>query len=80
MADKPGMPAFMPNLDLEAAAILVESHASSQQDLNLVANQFLNALTEYTIVESVPFTSDQRQSQLCGVFRKGMFPAVGAVH
>ena len=60
VADKPGMPAFMPNLDLEAAAILVESHASSQPDLDLQCKSILDALTEFTIVESVPFTSDPK--------------------
>ncbi|MEZ8258671.1 FAD-binding and (Fe-S)-binding domain-containing protein [Vibrio cyclitrophicus] len=79
VADKPGMPAFMPSLDLEAAAILVESHASSQQDLDLQCKSILDALTEYTIVESVPFTSDPKTVATLWGIRKGMFPAVGAV-
>ncbi len=79
VADKPGMPAFMPSLDLEAAAILVESHASSQPDLDLQCKSILDALADYTIVESVPFTSDPKTVATLWGIRKGMFPAVGAV-
>ncbi|MFA0567670.1 FAD-binding and (Fe-S)-binding domain-containing protein [Vibrio gallaecicus] len=79
VANKPGMPKFMPNLDLEAAAILVESHASSQADLDLQCKSIMDSLADYTILESVPFTSNaQTVATLWGI-RKGMFPAVGAV-
>ncbi|MBW3695114.1 FAD-binding oxidoreductase [Vibrio sp. T187] len=79
VADKPGMPDFMQSLDLEAAAILVESHASSQPDLDLQCKSIMDAVADYNILESVPFTSDaQTVATLWGI-RKGMFPAVGAV-
>lgn len=79
VADKPGMPAFMPNLNLEAAAILVESHASSQSDLDLQCKSIMESLSNYTILESVPFTSDAKTVATLWGIRKGMFPAVGAV-
>ncbi|KJR39818.1 4Fe-4S ferredoxin [Vibrio navarrensis] len=79
VADKAGMPSFIPSLDLEAAAILVESHASGQTTLDLQCKSVMDALTEYTIIESVPFTSDAAIVATLWGIRKGMFPAVGAV-
>lgn len=79
VADKPGMPAFIPELDLEAAALLVESHASSQEELDSQCEAILDSLTDYTIIESVPFTSDAKTVATLWGIRKGMFPAVGAV-
>ncbi len=79
VADKAGMPSFIPSLDLEAAAILVESHASCQTTLDLQCKSVMDALAEYTIIESVPFTSDAATVATLWGIRKGMFPAVGAV-
>ncbi|HAS8423024.1 TPA: FAD-binding oxidoreductase [Vibrio vulnificus] len=79
VADKAGMPSFIQSLDLEAAAILVESHASSQTTLDLQCKSVMDALAEYTIIESVPFTSDAATVATLWGIRKGMFPAVGAV-
>jgi len=39
----------------------------------------MDALAEYTIIESVPFTSDAATVATLWGIRKGMFPAVGAV-
>lgn len=79
VADKAGMPSFIQSLDLEAAAILVESHASCQMTLDLQCKSVMDALAEYTIIESVPFTSDAATVATLWGIRKGMFPAVGAV-
>ncbi|ELK8308262.1 FAD-binding oxidoreductase [Vibrio vulnificus] len=79
VADKAGMPSFIPSLDLEAAAILVESHASCQTTLDLQCKSVMDALAEYTIIESMPFTSDAATVATLWGIRKGMFPAVGAV-
>lgn len=79
VADKAGMPSFIQSLDLEAAAILVESHASSPTTLDLQCKSVMDALAEYTIIESVPFTSDAATVATLWGIRKGMFPAVGAV-
>ncbi len=79
VADKAGMPSFIQSLDLEAAAILVESHASCQTTLDLQCKSVMDALAEYTIIESVPFTSDAATVATLWGIRKGMFPAVGAV-
>ncbi|KHT51601.1 4Fe-4S ferredoxin [Vibrio sinaloensis] len=79
VADKPGMPEFMPNLDIEAAALLVETHASSQGELDSQCEAILGSLSEYSIIESVPFTTDAKTVATLWGIRKGMFPAVGAV-
>ncbi|PSW21804.1 4Fe-4S ferredoxin [Photobacterium sanctipauli] len=79
VADKPGMPAFIQSLDLEAAALLVESHACSQSGLDGQCEQIMDALADYTIIESVPFTSNPATVASLWGIRKGMFPAVGAV-
>jgi len=79
VADKPGMPEFMPSLDLEAAALLVETHASCKTSLTNQCEAILDSLSNYSIVESVPFTSDTKTVATLWGIRKGMFPAVGAV-
>jgi D-lactate dehydrogenase len=79
VCDKPGMPDFIASLDIEAASLLVESRASDHQTLDAQCDAILEALGQYEIVESVPFTSDAKVvSSLWGI-RKGLFPAVGAV-
>ncbi|WP_159736856.1 FAD-binding and (Fe-S)-binding domain-containing protein [Vibrio atypicus] len=79
VADKPGMPEFMPSLDLEAAALLVETHASCKTSLTNQCEAILDSLSSYSIIESVPFTSDSKTVATLWGIRKGMFPAVGAV-
>lgn len=79
VADKPGMPEFIQTLDLEAAALLVESHASTQVELAAQCAAIMQSLTDYTIIESVPFTSEPKTVATLWGIRKGMFPAVGAV-
>ena len=79
VADKPGMPEFMSGLDIEAAALLVETHASTQNDLNTQCESIMDSLGDYSIIESVPFTSDVKTVATLWGIRKGMFPAVGAV-
>lgn len=79
VADKKGMPAFIATLDLEAAALLIESHASDQATLDTQCDAIMRALGDYHILESVPFTTDSRMVATLWGIRKGMFPAVGAV-
>ncbi|AQP37663.1 FAD-binding and (Fe-S)-binding domain-containing protein [Vibrio anguillarum] len=79
VADKAGMPAFIAQLDLEAAALLIESHASDHAALHSQCSAVMAALSDYQIIESVPFTSDAKTVATLWGIRKGMFPAVGAV-
>lgn len=79
VANNPGMPEFMPSLTLEAAALLVETHACSEQSLNEQCDAIMGSLGDYSILESVPFTTDSTTVATLWGIRKGMFPAVGAV-
>lgn len=77
VADKKGMPEFIAKLDLEAAALLVESHASDAQTLRDQCEQVMSALQSYHIIESVPFTSESKTVATLWGIRKGMFQRWG---
>ncbi|MEH0740651.1 FAD-binding oxidoreductase [Vibrio cholerae] len=79
VADKPGMPDFMSTLTTDAAALLVETHAESADQLETQCARVMAALTDYAIIESVDFTRDANTVATLWGIRKGMFPAVGAV-
>ncbi|WP_216613815.1 FAD-binding and (Fe-S)-binding domain-containing protein [Vibrio mediterranei] len=79
VADKPGMPSFIQQLDLEATALLIEVHASDKTTLDAHTTKVMASLSDYTITESVPFTLDPNTVATLWGIRKGMFPAVGAV-
>jgi D-lactate dehydrogenase len=79
VADKAGMPDFIKSLDLEAAALLIESHASHHKALQHQCGEVMESLKNFNIIESVPFTSDANTVSTLWGIRKGMFPAVGAV-
>ncbi|USD67213.1 FAD-binding and (Fe-S)-binding domain-containing protein [Vibrio sp. SCSIO 43136] len=79
VADKPGMPDFMPSLTLDAAALLIEVHASSCSELSEKTAEVNQALENFDVIESVPFTQDAKTVATLWGIRKGMFPAVGAV-
>ncbi|WP_394126075.1 FAD-binding and (Fe-S)-binding domain-containing protein [Vibrio hepatarius] len=79
VADKLGMPSFIQQLDLEATALLVETHASDQATIDTQCQTIMAALEDYSIIESVPFTLDPKTVATLWGIRKGMFPAVGAV-
>ncbi|MGO1191732.1 FAD-binding and (Fe-S)-binding domain-containing protein [Vibrio casei] len=79
VANKPGMPNFIKQLDLEAAALLIESHATDQEQLMHQCELILSRLSDFNIMESVPFTCDPETVTGLWNIRKGLFPAVGAV-
>ncbi|KHT63318.1 4Fe-4S ferredoxin [Photobacterium gaetbulicola] len=79
VADKPGMPEYIQALDLESAALLVETRASCNHQLEQQCLDVMAALTQFTITHSTPFTTDATTVASLWAIRKGMFPAVGAV-
>lgn len=79
VADKPGMPDYIQALDLESAALLVETRASCSQQLQQQCLEVMAALEDFTITHSTPFTTDANTVASLWAIRKGMFPAVGAV-
>lgn len=79
VADKPNMPSLLSDLTVEHCALLVELHASDQQELETLIFQVYDHIDQGIIVNQIDFTQNEQQvSQLWGM-RKGMFPAVGAV-
>ena len=79
IADEKGMPAFIKRLNKEASAILIESHAENQTQLDEQTQSVMATLESFDILESVPFTSDKQTISTLWAIRKGLFPAVGAV-
>lgn len=79
VADKPGMPDFMPSLSIDTSALLIEIHASDEQELAYKRQQVEAQLESFSIIESVAFTQDPTTVATLWGIRKGMFPAVGAV-
>ncbi|MBE1274456.1 FAD-binding and (Fe-S)-binding domain-containing protein [Enterovibrio baiacu] len=79
VADKAGMPDFMPLLNLEHCALLIESRASDEHTLNTQCQQIIETLADYRIPYQVAFTADAHTVGTLWGIRKGMFPAVGAV-
>lgn len=79
IADLAGMPSFIHQLDLEAAALLIEVHGANSAELAQNCQHAMAAIEQFATIEQIPFTEDP---QLCAdlwSMRKGMFPAVGAV-
>ncbi|CZF78921.1 putative FAD-linked oxidoreductase [Grimontia celer] len=79
VADKPGMPDFLPQLTLEHCALLVESRAADQDTLDQQCKTILSSIAEYDVPHQVAFTSNANTVATLWGIRKGMFPAVGAV-
>ncbi|GLS90456.1 lactate dehydrogenase [Psychromonas marina] len=79
VADKPGMPAFIAGLDLQAGTLLIESRASDKTLLEEQCATIMQTVAQFKVIESIPFTSDSETVATLWGIRKGMFPAVGAV-
>ncbi|MDD1780750.1 FAD-binding oxidoreductase [Enterovibrio sp. ZSDZ35] len=79
VAEKAGMPEFMPTLTLEHCALLVESRAASEDELYHQCRTIMASISAFDIPHQVMFTSDPSTVNTLWSIRKGMFPAVGAV-
>ena len=79
VADKPGMPDFIKNLNLQAGTLLIESRAGDQALLDQQCVSIMNTIAQFKMIESISFTSDANTVATLWGIRKGMFPAVGAV-
>ncbi|MCQ1057789.1 FAD-binding oxidoreductase [Photobacterium sp. ZSDE20] len=79
VADKPGMPDYIQALDLESAALLVETRSSCSHQLEQQCLEVMASLADFTVTHSTPFTTDANTVASLWAIRKGMFPAVGAV-
>lgn len=83
VADKPGMPAFITQLiedkNSESAALLIEIHAHSEENLLQQKNDIETLLNQHSPTQQVDFSNDLKIYQQLWAIRKGLFPAVGAV-
>ena len=79
VADEPGMPSFIKNLNLQAGTLLIESRASDKALLEQQCASIMKTITQFKMIESISFTSDADTVATLWGIRKGMFPAVGAV-
>ncbi|MBP7970896.1 MAG: FAD-binding oxidoreductase, partial [Aquaspirillum sp.] len=77
--NKPGLPAFIQNLDLQACALLIESRANSSEQLQQQLAQIHDTLQPFPMIERTPFTTVEAEYAAYWAVRKGLFPAVGAV-
>ncbi|HMT91579.1 FAD-binding and (Fe-S)-binding domain-containing protein [uncultured Thiothrix sp.] len=76
---KAGMPANLADLNLDAAALLIDVRAPNAAELARKIAEVHTILSTQTLLFPAEFTQDPvRYAQLWGV-RKGLFPAVGAV-
>lgn len=76
---KPGMPDFISDLNPNAAALLVETRASNEHQLNQAINQIIATLSQFETASQVEFHTDSARCAEFWAIRKGLFPAVGAV-
>ena len=75
----PAMPAFIKDFDDEVTALLIETRATSDIELNVQIAQIEELLKEFSVVRDIYFTKDEYEYNLYWKIRKGLFPAVGAV-
>ncbi|MEE1674365.1 FAD-binding and (Fe-S)-binding domain-containing protein [Agarivorans aestuarii] len=79
VANQPGMPEFIADLDNQACALLVETRGSQADELSQLCQQVMDSLLDFPRVGEVAFTTKSAETAALWAIRKGMFPAVGAV-
>ena len=77
--DKPGMPDFIRELPVDAAALLVETRAADPVVLADQVETIKASLSELTTTRPIEFTTKPEEYAKYWAIRKGLFPAVGAV-
>lgn len=75
----PAMPSFIKDLDENVTALLIETRAISDEQLDIQTAQIEELLKEFSVVRDIYFTKDVAEYTLYWKIRKGLFPAVGAV-
>ncbi len=77
--NKEGMPSYLKEFDESVTALLIETRASSEDDLWLQVKEIKHIITEFKTVRKVEFTNKVEEYTQFWNIRKGLFPAVGAV-
>ncbi len=76
--NKPHMPEFLKDLEDQATALLVETRAENQQQLQEQIEQIKDALKDVRKVRPIEFTTDPVEMAALWSVRKGLFPSVCA--
>lgn len=77
--DKPGLPATMRTLGVDAAALLIEVRADDADLLQSRIDAALAAIDGIATVEAPEFSTDAATCETYWKVRKGTFPSVGAM-
>ena len=75
----PAMPEFIKDFDENITALLIETRAISDEQLDIQTRKIEKLLEEFDVVRDIYFTKDVAEYTLYWKIRKGLFPAVGAV-
>ena len=73
------MPEYIKDLGSEITALLIETRAINDSQLDIQITQIEELLKEFNVVREIYFTKDEHEYTLYWKIRKGLFPAVGAV-
>lgn len=74
-----GMPEYLSELGSAVTALLVETRAESEQQLQTQITEVSDAISELPTVRPIEFTPIAEEYTALWKIRKGLFPAVGAV-
>lgn len=77
--NREGVPSYLPTLSVGASAILVETRASSEKDLNLQIEAVKKAIISLETELPIAFTAKPDEYSKFWKIRKGLFPSVGAM-
>ncbi|MCY1633952.1 FAD-binding and (Fe-S)-binding domain-containing protein [Marinifilum sp. D737] len=77
--DSDGIPAFIKDFPDGVTAILVETLANSQEELDKNIKEIKNLLSAYETVKPIEFTDKPEEYSKYWNIRKGVFPAVGGL-
>ena len=77
--DQAGVPNYLKTLSPTASAILVETRALHQDELNQKIKVILDTITSIPSEIPIEFTSIPSEYALLWKIRKGMFPSIGAI-
>lgn len=73
------MPKFIKDLNDEVTALLIETRAINNEQLDTQISQIEKLLEDFNVVRERYFTKDAQEYNLYWKIRKDLFPAVGAV-
>ncbi len=76
--NKNGMPEYLKELNNESAALLIETKAENEFQLDQNINSIIYSLSDFDLIRKASFTKDRLEYTKLWNIRKGLFPSVGA--